>query len=198
MQPGSDLILRRISTNNGLIVDHNKINLTWEDNALSFQFTEPDYLGLLKVEYQYKLLNNMKVWSEWSPVNSVNLNYLQPGKYSLVVRARDTFGRIQERQAIDFRIRPPYWKQPWFYAMEILVLGSLILLVKRLRKVSIKYPFIVDGLGILTLIIILALIQSTIQNYFNIKSTPVADFVVNVVVAIIAFPLEEQLRKLLI
>ena len=198
MQPGSDLILKRITTNNGLISDHNKIILTWEDNTLSFKFSEPDYLGLLNVEYQYKLVNHMKVWSEWSPVNTINLNYLQAGKYSLVVRARDTFGRIKESNQIAFRVKPPYWKQPWFYGLEILILGTLILAVKRLRRVGIRYTFIVDGLGILTLILILALIQSTIQNYFNIKSTPMTDFVVNVIVAIIAFPLEERLRKLLI
>ena len=198
MQPASDLILRRIASNNGLISDHKKIILNWDDNTISFKFSEPDYLGLLKVEYQYKLLDHMKVWSEWSEVNSVNLNYLQPGKNSLMVRARDTFGRIKEADVIQFRVKPPYWKQPWFYVLELLFIGSLILLVKSLRRINIRWPFIVDGLGILTLVIILALIQSTIQTYFNIKSTPVADFIVNVVVAIIALPLEEKLRKLLI
>ena len=197
MQPENDLILRRITTNNGLISDHNKIIFTYEDNSLSFKFSEPDYLGLLKVEYQYKLQEQMKVWSEWSPENSVNLNYLQPGKYYLNVRARDTFGRIKEAGVIEFKVNPPYWKQPWFYAAEILVMAVMLIGVKRLRALNIRYPFIVDGLGIFTLIIILALIQSTLQNYFVIKSTPVTDFAMNVVVAILAFPIEQRLRKFL-
>jgi hypothetical protein len=150
------------------------------------------------VEYQYILRDEMEVWSEWSELNSVNFSYLQSGKYKLIVRARDTFGRIKESGDIPFRVTPPYWKKPWFYAVEIIFFGSLILMVKRLRRINTRYPFIVDGLAIFSLIMIIAFIQSTIQEYMMIKSTPVVDFIINVVVAIIAFPIEQKLRKILI
>jgi hypothetical protein len=196
-QPLNDLILKRITTNNGEMAVNSRITLSYKDNSLSFKFSEPDYLGFLKVEYQYKLEEEMKVWSEWSPFNSVNFSYLQPGKYLLRVRARDAFGRMKDSETILFKVMAPYWKQPWFYALEILFFSALIFIVKRLRRLHIRYPFIADAMAILTLIMIIAFIQSTIQQYLMIKSTPVMDFVINVVVAIIAFPLEQKLRKIL-
>jgi hypothetical protein len=95
-------------------------------------------------------------------------------------------------------VKAPYWKQPWFYALEIIFVTSLMFIVKRLRRVSIRYPWIVDGLGIFTLVMIIALLQSTIQEYLMIKSTPIVDFGINMFVALIAFPLEQRLRKILI
>jgi hypothetical protein len=197
-QPVNDLILKRITTNNGVVSLNSRIVLTYEDNSLSFKFTEPDYLGLLNVEYQYILKDEMKVWSDWTQLNSVNFSYLSPGIYSLTVRARDTFDRVKEAREIEFRVRAPYWKRPWFYALEILLVGAMMVVVKRLRRVNIRYPWIADGLGIFTLIIIIAMIQSTVTEYLMIESTPIIDLGINVVTALIAFPLEQKLRKILI
>ncbi|HLF33261.1 MAG TPA: triple tyrosine motif-containing protein, partial [Cyclobacteriaceae bacterium] len=197
-QPVNDLILKRITTNNGVVSLNSRIVLTYEDNSLSFKFTEPDYLGLLNVEYQYILKDEMKVWSDWTQLNSVNFSYLSPGIYSLTVRARDTFDRVKETREIEFRVRAPYWKRPWFYALEILMVGAMMVMVKRLRRINIRYPWIADGLGIFTLIIIIAMIQSTVAEYLMIESTPIIDLGINVVTALIAFPLEQKLRKILI
>ncbi len=57
----------------------------------------------------YKLEGLMQSWPDRMKDNTINFSYLQPGKYSLLVRSRDTFGRIQTCDPFDFRISPPYW-----------------------------------------------------------------------------------------
>ena len=140
----------------------------------------------------------MDEWSDWIKANFLNFNYLQPGTYTLLIRSRDTFGRIQEIDPMEFTIKPPYWRTPWFYAVEFVVFLGLVLLSIRLNKRNVKYRFITAGLSILTLIMIIEFIQAAAQGYLGIQSTPIVDFAINVAIALLVFPLEQLLRKYMI
>ena len=191
----NNLIFKAVKTNVGTLKNEAEFQLKYNENTLTFEIVQPDYLGLLNIEYQYKLIGMMENWSEWIKGNFINFNYLQPGVYTLQIRSRDTFGRLQESDPVSFSIKPPYWKTPWFYAIEFIVFFGLVILSIRLRRQNVKYRFITAGLSILTLIMIIEFIQSATQGYLGLQSTPIVDFGINVGIAILVFPLEQLLRK---
>jgi signal transduction histidine kinase/DNA-binding response OmpR family regulator/ligand-binding sensor domain-containing protein len=75
-----------------------------------------------RLTYSYKL--NDEEWSDFTTETSVVLTNLKSGKHTFRVRARDLDHNIEKVPAqIDFSVKPPIWKQPWFIA---LVLSFLI------------------------------------------------------------------------
>lgn len=175
-------------------------DLTFEYNSNSFEFelSRPDYLGLLKVEYQYKLSGLNDAWSSWSRNNKLDFNYLPPNKYVLLVRSRDSFGNIQESNPFQFKINPPYWQTLWFYALQILFMVAMVLISIQLNKrAKTKYVLLTEGLTILTIVLVIEFLQTVAQSYLGLQSSPVVDFMIDVAVALCVFPIEQYLKRIM-
>ncbi|MFY0652936.1 MAG: hypothetical protein JXQ96_12915 [Cyclobacteriaceae bacterium] len=192
----NQMFFKSIINNSGHVDMQGQMSFTHDNNTLQFILSRPDYLGLLKVEYQYQLNGLTDKWSSWSSNNRLDFSYLPPNSYTLMVRSRDSFGNVQESEAFEFRIRPPYWQTVWFYAFQILLMSMLVIGSARMnRRAHEKYILITEGLTILTVVLIIEFLQTIAQNYFGIQSSPVADFGINVLVALSVFPLEQYLKK---
>lgn len=177
---------------------HGPMAFEHDENSFYFELARPDYRGLLQVEYQHKLNGQVDAWSEWTTNNQINLNYLPPNNYTLYIRSRDHFGRIQELEPINFTIKPPYWQTLWFYGLQIifmtgLVFGSVIMN----RKAQRKYVLVTEGLTILTIVMVIEFLQTVAGGTLGIESTPVVDFGIDVVIALCVFPLEQTLKKVM-
>ena len=135
-------------------------------------------------------------WSDWSNANNkINFPYLPTGQYTLRVQARNIFGRISELKALPFEVIPPYWKRSWFYALEFLVFASLVILSFRL---STKYRIISRFLSLITIILLIEFIQTVIGSSIISDDTPVVEFFIQFVVAILILPVEGFLRNLML
>lgn len=191
------LFLKKIKALNGVLESGGKLMINYDNTYLSFEMSKPDYLGLLNTEYKYKLDGMNSNWSEWSNASKIDFSFLQPGNYTLYVQSRDSFGNIESADPISFTVRTPYWQTPWFYALQVLVFGSLVVLSSRLNQPSTRNRILKSALTILTLVLIIEFLQSAIAAYVDIKSTPVVDFLIDVGTALMVFPVERFLRNIM-
>lgn len=192
-----DFFLKRVSNESGDLDQTEKFTLNYDENFLTIELSKPDFLGLLNPEFQYKLVGLHNEWSEWERSKSIDFSFLPEGNYSLKVRARDAFGRIEEGDVLTFAVHPPYWQTPWFYAIQILFFGGLVYYSTKLNQDSSKNRLLRSGLTLLTLVLIIEFLQSAIGSLFSFKSTPVVDFLLDASIAFMIFPLERLLRELM-
>jgi hypothetical protein len=92
-------------------------------------------------------------------------------------------------------VNPPYWKESWFYALEFLIFASLVILSFRL---STRYRIISRFLSLITIILLIEFIQTVIGSSIISDDTPVVEFIIQVVVAILILPVEGFLRNLML
>lgn len=192
-----NLFIRKVSNEKGDIDQSERFVLNYDENFLSIQLSKPDFLGLLNPEFQYKLNGLNTEWSEWTRSKTIDFSFLPEGNYELLVRSRDTFGREEESSMLTFKVKPPYWQTPWFYAIQMIFFGALVLLSTRLNQNNSTNRFLSGALTILTLVLIIEFLQSAISSYFTFKSTPVIEFLIDAIIAFMIFPLEKVLRELM-
>jgi hypothetical protein len=192
------LFLKKIENKTGNNLPLRKLTVKQENSFLTFEFSHPDYLGLLGLEYQYFLEGLNKEWSKWSSNNRLSFHYLPPGGYTLKVRTRNAFGQISEGKPYSFRVVPPFWQQWWFYLSEIAFFGLLLFLSFRLNRIEGKYNLLTKLLTIFTLVLILEFMETIVEAYINIQSSPVIDFAIEVSIALLILPVERVYRKYVI
>ncbi|GAB4333852.1 MAG: hypothetical protein OHK0038_10340 [Flammeovirgaceae bacterium] len=196
-----DVFLKEVKQIDGNVLALHELKVDQTNSSISFTFSNPDYFDIRHIEYQYKLTGTggvaSKEWSEWGRENVIAFNYLPSGKYSLIVRARNTFGDITESQPIGFVVRPPYWQTPWFYAIEVMIFATLLVLSFRLNRSAHRTSFLSKSLTYLTLILIISLVEIILQSYIQFTKNPVFDFLFQAVLAILIFPFEKFLSNLI-
>ena len=178
----------KLSPLRGLMVDE-------LESALTFEFIQPEYVSLHAVEYRYWVKGLQSDWSEWSTLNNIiTFPFLPPGKYKVLVQTKDLFDKITELDTIEVNVVPPYWKRPPFYALEFLFFGTLVVLSLRLKGANTRYRYLSSFLSALTVIMLIQFIQTIASANISFKSTPVVDFFIQVLIALLVLPGEEFLR----
>lgn len=167
-----------------------------EGNQFTFVFSQAEFTHLIDIEYQYFVAGLHDSWSEWSSENQqITFAYLPAGKYTLNVRTRNSLGQMETLTPVYFKVLAPYWKRPWFYLLEFAFIGLMLLISVRMKAMGYKYRLMSRLLALLTLIIIIELIQILAESKFETETSPVVEFVIQVIIAIIILPVEEILRK---
>jgi hypothetical protein len=178
----------RLSPRGTLMVDEG-------ESALTFEFIQPEYVSLQAVEYRYWVQGHQPTWTEWSSVNNViNFPFLPPGKYKVMVESKDLFDNVTKLDTIDFNVVPPFWKRPWFYALEFLFFGALVVLSLQLKGAGKKYHYLSSFLSALTVIMLIQFVQTIASANIAFKSNVVVDFFIQVMIALLVLPVEEFLR----
>jgi len=111
------------------------------------------------------------------------------------VQTRDLMGKISAAEEITLEVEPPYWRQSWFYLVEVIFFASLVFLSIRLSAGNTKYRLISQLLSMLTVIMIIQLVQAAVNAQVSIKTSPVIDFFIQVGIALLVLPFENYLRK---
>src|SRR5690606_12061907 len=188
------LILKSVTQAEQKLSIGKKLKVVQDKGLLTFEVIHPDYTGV-SIEYRYFLKGINDTWSDWSQGNSrISFPYLAPGSYSLMVQSRDAFGSVQEMDAVSFNIQPPFWKSPWFYALEFTLFTLLVMLS---FKLSIRYRLVSRVLSLLTIILLIEFIQTVAGSTFATNSSPIIDFAIQVAVAFMILPVEGFLRNLM-
>ncbi|MEH0154283.1 triple tyrosine motif-containing protein [Limibacter armeniacum] len=166
-----------------------------EHNSIQFDIAAPGvYHG--SVEYQYRL--NKGKWSDWQKDNTISFSMLSSGKYTLEMQARNSFEEIIGEKTISFKVGLPYWKEPWFYACEIAFFSILLLLSFRLSRSYQVNRVISRLLTYLTLILCFSFIETVAQQYIAMQPHPVYDFLIEVCLAMLIFPIEKLMTKFIL
>jgi hypothetical protein len=192
-----NLLLREIRSRSRLLDPENDLSIDSKNNNVSFEFRFPGYLNQDDLRYQFALRGPANSFSGWTSNNKVSYSYLPAGKYELIVKSRNGAGEVVDGEIYRFKIVPPYWERPWFYALEALFFGFILYLSIRLNR---KNPgnFVSKLLAFFTLILIIEFIQTSAEARIVTDSSLFITFLVNAGIALIIFPFERLLRSLII
>ena len=192
------LFYKNVSNRKGAIKLEDNLIFEHDENSIHLELSRPDYRGTLRPEYQYKLAGLTNEWSAWTDRNYFDFPILLPNKYKLNVRMRDAFGNIEEAESIEFVIKKPYWQTTWFTGLQIFVMAILVItsIIVNRRSKS-KYVIVTEGLTILTIVMIIEFLQNFVASNLDIRSTPVVDLGIDVLIALCVFPLEQFLKKVM-
>jgi len=101
----------------------NTLRFKSEENVLTFNFAALNYLNPQKVSYQYKLDNFDKAWSPPSGKRSVTYTNLNPGKYTLKIKASNDAGVWSDTvKTVSLIIIPPWYQTSLFRISAILLI----------------------------------------------------------------------------
>lgn len=119
-----------ISSLNKEIFDH-------DENRIQIQLGNSFRLYPNKLLFQFKLsgLKNAN-WSQWTEKNTIDLPYVPPGKYEILLRYKDlATGEIGIKSLKKFKINLPLWQNLYFIIFFFVFFGALIFIYVR-RKIS--------------------------------------------------------------
>lgn len=189
------LFLKNIAQGDAVSL-RNSIVIEDDNSSLKVTVVKPDYIGANAVEYRYILEGLHTEWSAWSNKDyEILFPYLPPGDYTLKVQSKDIFGKISDMDPVVIANPPPYWKRPWFYALEFAVFASLVLLSFQLSE---RFNLVRRLLSLLSVIILIEFIQTLTGSQLSMNSGPVVDFVIQVFVAFLVLPVEGFLRTFML
>ncbi len=113
---------------------HPVMDLPFRHNDLTFTFTAPLFRDLADRRYQFRLDGYDDKWSGWSTESKKNYTNLQEGDYSFYVRARDSYGNINEAVPVQFTIAPPWYRTLWAYLGYAVLAVVAISAIYRFRS----------------------------------------------------------------
>ncbi len=110
-----------------------KINLKYNQNSFSIEFSVFDYNIPRGTKYTYWLENYDNNWSVPSRINVATYKNLSPGNYRLHVKASNTAGVWTTKETVlDIRITPPFWETIWAYLFYIAFFAFVVWLAYRM------------------------------------------------------------------
>ena len=131
--------IRRVSGINPdstLAVDINpddSLHLDADQTSLRFTFATPSFNHPQETRYQYRLSGLEPEWSEWTDETQKDYTNLAHGEYTFEVRAKAVDGVITEATSASFGIEPPWFRTTWAYLGYILLAGTFIFGLVRMR-----------------------------------------------------------------
>lgn len=120
------------------ISETNVINLSYEQNAFTFEFVALNYTRPEKNQYAYMLEGVDKTWNFVGNNTSASYTTLSPGEYMFKVIASNNDGVWNQKgTGILVNISPPYWQTGWFKIISVVLSALLIGGIFRSRTAAI-------------------------------------------------------------
>ena len=137
-----DSIKEKISFSNVTPFSNNPggLDLSYDQNHLTFHFSAIDWSAPHKIKYSYRLIGLDAEWSIASETPVADYRNLSYGRYELLVTAIGQSQKWTEPISYKFVIRPAWWQTWWFktsivlFAILISIYISWLIYLYRLRK----------------------------------------------------------------
>lgn len=109
-----------------------EISLTHHDQLVSFAFTDLNWKKNKAFTYDYQLVGLNKRWMPLNDELEVTFTNLDPGRYRLMLRAKDFYGQVQkEAEMLRLSVYPPWWRSRWAYGFYVALLLLLFAIFYR-------------------------------------------------------------------
>ena len=106
--------------------------MSYLDNTITLQVSLLDFNNPNNIIYEYRI--NKDSWLQYPEgENTIVLSHLQPGNYSIQVRARSG-AAFSPTKVIRLTVTPPWYRSRWAYALYIIGLVSLAALAGYLLR----------------------------------------------------------------
>ena len=113
-------------------------NLLFALNDLRFAFTAPFFDDEQKNLFSVRLEGYDDNFSPWSGQNFANYTNLHEGDYTLLVKAKNVYGRESEPVIFSFSINPPWFRTVWAYLGYALILLLIVYLAVQVSIYRLK------------------------------------------------------------
>ncbi|MGB5850167.1 MAG: two-component regulator propeller domain-containing protein, partial [Ignavibacteriaceae bacterium] len=115
-----------------ILLNNEVIELNPNENNLEFKVVSFDYSMPVKTTFKYKLSGDYD-WTELGTSNTIKIQNLSPGDYTLLVRGTNGDGIWSSNEAsVSFIIHPPFWQTIWFYLVIFFLIVSISFIVHSL------------------------------------------------------------------
>lgn len=198
---GTSLFLNYIESATGRSAKSDNMIIQEHKSSVSFNYIIPEYLDGKLCTFSYKLKNvdsKDENWSPWDANNKISFSHLQSGSYQLAIRSKNTLGQITYSNPIFFAVKPPYWQTWWFYLIEVAFFATLLFLSIVFNRIGGERKTVSKILTFVTIVMFVELITSIVESFVQIDDSPVLSFATKVTIAIIIFPIEQVLYRLII
>lgn len=114
------------------ITETKKIVLPYSDNIISFKVAALDFSEPEKKQYAYKLEPSNKDWIQLGSNRLITFSNLEPGNYTLRVKAGNLNGAWNEQGiSLNLVIMPPWWRTWWAYLLYICIAIALLYYLRK-------------------------------------------------------------------
>ena len=131
----SNVIFDEFKVNGNIYKDINGKKLSYNENNINISVFVCNYKHTKNIQYMYKLEGVNDSWVI-SQSNNINYSHLDPGTYTLKIKARDYSGKVSDESTINFTIDTPFWKSKValliYFTIIIIVIYRIVTNVKRL------------------------------------------------------------------
>ena len=118
----------------GPVSEVREVELSHEDDFISFEFAVLDYHFPEKNRYAYQLVGFDKEWVESATARTATYTNLDPGHYVFRVKGANHDGVWNERGlSLVISIKPPFWQTSWFRGTCLVVSVLLLMTAHRVR-----------------------------------------------------------------
>jgi len=116
-----------------------QIELAYNQNYLTFEFSSLSYALTDKNQFAYKLEGSDDDWVFCGNRRFVSYSNLGPGEYTFRVKSSNSDGLWNETgTSINFQIARPFWKTWWFILIVVLFISAILYFGFRYRVSSIN------------------------------------------------------------
>ncbi len=122
------------------IEDIDLIELSYNEDQVSFEFISLDYTNPSKNQYAYKMKGVDKDWLYSGTRRFASYTNLDPGKYTFSVKGTNSDGFWNEHGAsVDIIVHPPFWATWWFYSIVgFMIISTVIVTHQNIVRKKIK------------------------------------------------------------
>ncbi|SDL75001.1 Signal transduction histidine kinase [Pedobacter sp. ok626] len=115
------------------INDEKNIELKYNENIISVDFTVLDYRSSNKQVYAYRLRGFDAEWHHVNDQRKATYTNLPPGKYIFEVKSlnSDLYESLPVK-TLSINIAPPPWRTVWAYILYVILFGVLIEIARRI------------------------------------------------------------------
>lgn len=138
IRPGERFKDRKILENN---ISHTKyLELAFQDNEITLEFSALHFSSPDKNRYQYRLLGFNDEWQTTTSQNRrATYTNLRPGDYVFEVKATNNDGILGTDVArLNLRILPPWWRTPWAYVLYLVTFLFMLWIFRKYSLIGVK------------------------------------------------------------
>ena len=116
------------------ISEMDEIYLQYRQNIITFHFALLSYVNPSKHRYQYLLEGFNEQWFDLGNQNAVTFTNLDPGEYTLKIRAANEENNWGPTKELRIHVRPPIYQTWYAYVLYMLMLASVYLFIRQFYK----------------------------------------------------------------
>lgn len=122
------------------------LSIKYNQGALSFEYEGLSYREAQNIRYRYRLLGLDEKWYETTN-EAVEYANLQPGHYTFEVMALNGAGAASAHSSeLHLRIKPPFWREQWFYVLITALSIVIIVAYVRARERKLRRKYEIENL----------------------------------------------------